>query len=142
MLDFHFKELEAANRVLSRRQNPFHMTSSPAISKVVDRKRKKYAPLLALVLDSQRASGRRRDSAILLVPAISRTGEMSADFFRIIESLCMAYKHSYRPGSDDISCARYTSKYRNELKDRIAATLAKSTGTMLRCGTFPLRRGL
>ena len=108
---------------------------------MVDRKRKKYAPLLAL-LDSQRATGRRRDSAILLVPAISRTGEMSPDFFRLIESLCMAYKVSYRRGSDDISCARYTSMFRTELKDRIAATLAKSTGTMLRCGTFPLRRGL
>lgn len=100
---------------------------SRRLNAAVKRKQTKYEPMLAID-DAQHILGRRYGWMKLLVPCITRTGELSADFFTLIEILKV--ERAQRKGTMRYgrTAKEEASIWAGKLKDRIAVVNAYTTG--------------
>jgi hypothetical protein len=111
---------------------------SPAVRAAAKRKHRHYRPLVQMALQQKRR-GRRKNSPTFAACVVSHRGELSHDFFALIEWLCVyRFREVARSAQiDGISPNRATAEFRQGFKDAIATVLFRGVGNMFLSAGFP-----
>ena len=139
-----FRRERAASR-LARKQgtcNAFARLPSPIVADMADQKRVKYRPLLNLAfaeVGRRRFPGGKRPT--FLAPILSHHGELSGDFFTLIDSLGRIAEESATAAperEDGITPRQIGRAFRSRFRDHIAACLVSGMGSILATAGAPL----
>jgi hypothetical protein len=113
-----------------------HKPSTPAVAARVALKLKKYDPIL-LKLQLNNTLRRDRRTPRLLACIMSHTGEMSTQFFNIIDRLTRKRRAS-AAAMGLFSPKQVAAEFQSALKARLACDMARGLGLMLRAGGMPV----
>jgi hypothetical protein len=115
-----------------------HLPTTPALIAREDTKRTHYRGIMGIA-EREYAKKNRACKPIFLAPAFSHRGELSPDFFKLIEVITMTAKAAavQHPPADGTKPSVYAARVRTDLKDAVACGIAKGQGRIMRTAGFP-----
>jgi len=98
-----------------------------------------YKPVMELAALHHK-QGLRQSAPVFLAPCFTNSGELSEDFFKLIEVVAMAVKAKAvrSPPKDGATPAMVAARARSAMKDAVACGIASGVGRLMQTGGFPM----